>query len=190
MSKLTARTQRRGDDFWGYSLALYRSPAVARACLALQDRAGADVNMLLFCCWWSALGRGSIADRSLMRIVAAARRWQDGTIAPLRRIRLGFKPASGSVPTLVVALCDRVLAAELAAERLAQQAIFEAAFVTSGAKPRRPARRSADAVINLVAYAGRAGIKLTRPTCRDLEEIVATAFPVDGRAAAAIGLSR
>ena len=37
--------------FWDFSLEIYAKPGVAQACLALQDECGADVNLLLFCCW-------------------------------------------------------------------------------------------------------------------------------------------
>jgi uncharacterized protein (TIGR02444 family) len=36
------------DPFWRFSLDLYGRPGVAPACLALQDEAGADVNLVLY----------------------------------------------------------------------------------------------------------------------------------------------
>ena len=51
-------------SFWAFSLEFYARPGVAEACLALQDRHGLDVNILLLCCWlgWSGRGRLSPAD--------------------------------------------------------------------------------------------------------------------------------
>jgi len=40
-----------GNPFWDFSLAVYRRPGVAAACLRLQDEAGVDVNLLLYFCW-------------------------------------------------------------------------------------------------------------------------------------------
>ena len=56
--------------FWDFSLEAYARPGVAPACLDLQERHGADVNLLLFACWLSASGRGAL-DAALL---AAARR--------------------------------------------------------------------------------------------------------------------
>ena len=57
------------DDgrFWAFSLEVYGRPGVAPACLALQDRHGLDVNLLLFCCW--AASQGVTLDQ---RTLAAA----------------------------------------------------------------------------------------------------------------------
>ena len=41
----------RDEDFWRFSTRIYRLDRVADSCLALQDRFGVDVNMMLFCCW-------------------------------------------------------------------------------------------------------------------------------------------
>ena len=39
---------REESPFWRFSLRFYSRPGVASACLALQDEAGADVNVMLF----------------------------------------------------------------------------------------------------------------------------------------------
>ena len=44
-------------SLWNYSLEIYRRPGVQDACLKLQDDMGADVNLLMYCCW-----RGAMAD--------------------------------------------------------------------------------------------------------------------------------
>ena len=65
-------------------------PGVQQACLALQERCGADVNLLLFCGW---TGRGGRAlDESVLRsAVDRVGRWQSEVIAPLRLARRGLK---------------------------------------------------------------------------------------------------
>ena len=40
-----------GSPFWRFSLQFYRLPKVADACIALQEEAGVDVNLLLFLLW-------------------------------------------------------------------------------------------------------------------------------------------
>ena len=49
--------------FWDFSLALYRKPGVAAACLRLQDGPGLDVNLLLYACWTAANGAGLAAPQ-------------------------------------------------------------------------------------------------------------------------------
>ena len=39
------------NEFWRFSLAIYKPPDVAAECLALQEAVGLDVNLLLFCAW-------------------------------------------------------------------------------------------------------------------------------------------
>jgi uncharacterized protein (TIGR02444 family) len=75
---------------WDYALDLYARPAVREACLALQDRAGADVNLLLLACWLGATGRRPDAA-TLARIRAEALAWQDAVVRPLRVARRELK---------------------------------------------------------------------------------------------------
>jgi len=44
----TLEQPREESPFWRFSLRFYSRPGVAAACLALQDEAGADVNLMLF----------------------------------------------------------------------------------------------------------------------------------------------
>src|SRR5262249_61394116 len=46
-----------GSPFWRFSLQFYRQPKVADACIALQEEAGGDVNLLLFLLWHAAQKR-------------------------------------------------------------------------------------------------------------------------------------
>jgi uncharacterized protein (TIGR02444 family) len=42
------------NDFWRFSLRIYRAPGVADECIAVQERYGIDVNLMLFCAWLAA----------------------------------------------------------------------------------------------------------------------------------------
>jgi uncharacterized protein (TIGR02444 family) len=105
---------------WDYAVALYAVPGVAPACLALQDRRGADVNLLLLACWLGATGR----DPGAQRLAAARERgeaWQEELVRPLRQARRLLKDV---LPTLAGPLRSRLAmtrtdlaAAELALER-------------------------------------------------------------------------
>src|SRR5260370_33376201 len=52
-----------GEALWRFSLALYARAGVARALIALQDRAGCDINIVLFALWLGT-GRGHRLDRA------------------------------------------------------------------------------------------------------------------------------
>jgi uncharacterized protein (TIGR02444 family) len=119
-----AQAQQGGSPFWRFSLQFYRMPGVADACIALQDEAGVDVNLLLFLLWNASLGRQlSGADvEDLERRIAE---WRDGVVIPLRDLRRKLK----SPPALIEkgaaeAFRTRIKQVELEAERLQQEALF------------------------------------------------------------------
>src|SRR5512140_1479995 len=97
--------------FWRFSLRTWRHPGVQDACLALQERCGADVNLLLFCAWTGRTGR--VLDASSLRLaVDRVGDWQSAVIAPLRLARRGIKrqAADATVAALAAPLRQRVLA--------------------------------------------------------------------------------
>ena len=55
-----------GSSFWRFSLRFYRQSEVADACIALQEQAGVDVNLLLFLLWHAtqkrALSQADVAQ--------------------------------------------------------------------------------------------------------------------------------
>ena len=66
---------------WDYAVDLYARPGVREACLALQDRAGADVNLLLLACWLGATGR-RLDPAALARLQTDALAWQEAVVRP------------------------------------------------------------------------------------------------------------
>lgn len=74
------------EDFWSFSLALYCRPPVAQACLALQDRRRADVNILLAICWLAARGYETSVE-GINAAMGAVAPWNDAVVAPLRSAR-------------------------------------------------------------------------------------------------------
>ena len=133
-------------SFWSYSLREYRRAAVEPACLALQDE-GANVNLLLACCWLGSSGRR--ADRRrLRRLLNAVASWQEQVVVPLRQVRRSLKPETWQVDAGGRrALRQRVAAAELEAEHLEQ--LLLASLVVD--LPQRPGRNFSSE--NLQGYA-------------------------------------
>ena len=112
-------------ELWDFSLAVYGREGVAPACLALQARHGADVNLLLYVCWQAASGRGAIGDDELARAQAVVARWHEEVVRGLRQVRMRLKrePHLASLDR-AGDLRKRVQAAELEAEHIEQLALF------------------------------------------------------------------
>jgi uncharacterized protein (TIGR02444 family) len=159
------------DDFWEFSLALYCREAVAAACLSLQDRRGADVNLLLAICWLARSGYLT-SEAALEAARDAVAPWSDAVLKPLRfvRRRLGAEFDE-------VAAADRqsikhgLLAVELEAERISQQKIVAALAAHVGALGTEPARDLAR--IGLDLYVGRLNEAGDEQDRKDLAAILA-----------------
>jgi uncharacterized protein (TIGR02444 family) len=106
-----------GEALWRFSLALYARPGVAEALIALQDRAGCDVNLILFALWRGLAHGHRLSQGELSAAEAAVAPVRHEVIEPLRRLRRGLK--ADNDPD-IQALRRRVGALELAAERRAQ----------------------------------------------------------------------
>ncbi len=136
-----------GSPFWRFSLEFYRLPKVADACIALQEEAGVDVNLLLFLLW-QARQRRRLSTADVAALEAKIAPWRDATVIPLRSVRRALK----SPPSLVEAMTaeafrNRIKGVELEAERLQQEAMFALAPVgAEGSDPADAARA------NVAAY--------------------------------------
>lgn len=144
------------NPFWEFSLEFYGRPGVAQACLALQDEAGLDVNLLLFCIWAARGGPGSLTPAALERAISASAAWRLQVVGPLRAARRAAKGLGGEH---ALAFRDDLAATELAAERVEQWLLYES---LPGRNPRSPPVRDGHAMTrlargNLLAYLEKAG---------------------------------
>ena len=155
-----------GSPFWRFSLRFYRQPGVADACIALQEQAGVDVNLLLFLLWHAAqkraLSRADVAE--LERRIAP---WRNMTVIPLRTMRRALK----SPPTLVAGaraelFRTKIKAVELEAERLQQEAMHE--LVRASPCGREAPSTHAAARANVAAYATIARAAFPKPAIETL----------------------
>lgn len=145
------------NPFWGFSRTVYGRPGVAPACLALQDRHGLDVNMLLFCCFAGSRGR-TLTDEEVQRLVGAVNRWQREVVQPLRAVRRWLKTQSSAPKQLAAPLRSVIKLQELEAERIGQFLLIE--VIDPGAGDSAPGLAGQ----NLKAYLRVSGI---RPQARD-----------------------
>src|SRR5579885_3374371 len=135
-----------GDEaeaLWRFSLAFYARPGVAAALLALQDRDGRDVNLILYALWQGLRGR-RLASGDLAAL--AERAAPPAVAAELRGLRRRL--AADRAPD-IAALRRRLLALELAAEREVQRRLAAASVPAAGEGSRRDL-----AAANLALYVG------------------------------------
>ena len=164
-----------GDGFWNYSLAAFRTEGVAPALIALQDRVGAHVNLLLFCCW--AASEGIAVDMKLLREAQqTAQAWQREIVEPLRSLRRRLKRGFDGFPAEPVeALRKQINGLEIEGERIEQGrlAALAATRPRSSADPRL-------AVAGLARYFALLGRVPTETDAADLGTAVARLFPGTG----------
>ncbi len=162
--------QRKAFPFWRFALRIYGRTGVAPACLALQDECGADVNLLLYCCWMGRRGkRLSRGDtRSAMTAIA---RWQDEVVAPLRQARRAIRnDPRGTAAAWAKYLRGRISAAELDAEYVEQLILANAAAHIATPEGNDQPREAA--VANLHNYFARLGAAVNPRRARLLETLV------------------
>jgi uncharacterized protein (TIGR02444 family) len=140
-------------EFWRFSLSAYERPGVAPSCLALQDRLGLDVNLLLFCCWAGARGH-RLSGAELAAALAAAAPWQREIVEPLRRIRRQLNQPSALDPGDAAILYDQAKQLELAAEEAEQRLL--AAAVRLVPQEVDDDRQASGTAANLLLYLGTA----------------------------------
>ena len=138
-----------GEALWRFSVAFYARPGVAEALIALQDRAGCDVNLMLFALWLGVSGRGRLTREELMTALRMARPIRVDIVEPLRALRRRLKPYSDED---VQRLRDGIKATEIAAEKVIQDRLGRAAGPVNGEAD--PAARAAAARANLRLYLG------------------------------------
>ena len=149
------------SPFWQFSIKFYAVPGVAEACIALQDQAKVDVNILFYLLWNATQGRAfNAAD--VTEIEHRIGPWREVAVVPIRDIRRALKsPPPVVEPAAAEALRNRVKAVELEAERLQQEALYGLAQTS---RLGRPASSKADAARDSIrSYQGVIGPFPPRP---------------------------
>jgi uncharacterized protein (TIGR02444 family) len=172
---MTDTKQDPGSPFWKFSLRFYRLPGVADACIALQEEAGVDVNLLLFLLWQATRHR-QFSTADVAAIEAKIGFWRDATVVPLRNVRRALR----TPPSLVEAATaeffrNRIKAVELEAERLQQEAMFELAQVAPQGTHAPSASQAASA--NVAAYQTMLGVTFPAGATEILFEAFGTLDP-------------
>lgn len=119
------------NPLWDFAVDVYDREGVTKACLALQNRFGADVNMILFLLWLadSGIGQANLA-RYMGTALKLSRDWQRNFVEPLRTARNNLKTyveanlLSDEQAKSVERLRQNVLTSELDMERMQMLALF------------------------------------------------------------------
>ncbi len=167
------------DEFWQFSLAVYGREGAGRACLSLQDRLGADVNLLLFCCWLGAARGRILSPDELRMLIKAVAPWRSNVVTPLRGVRRYLKQTgeadSGLPHELVVSLKAAVADDELVAERVEQGLLIVTLNWLRDEHRRRSGNRRQTARENLNGYVAAAGLDATDVDRQAFDDLVAAA---------------
>lgn len=140
--------QMSGEPLWRFSLALYARPGVAAALVGLQDRAGCDVNLMLFATWLGAARGRSLDATQVAAAKGAIAPLNGGIVHELRRLRRELR---GAADDDIQALRRRIMTAELAAER---QVLRRLAAIVPDGRPRAGTTPLAAAEANLALSLG------------------------------------
>lgn len=143
------------NPLWEYSLALYQS--IEPWCLQMQDQQGANVNLLLLCCFAGSQGY-RLSPQQLAEATQTVGQWDSAVIQPLRQLR---RQSPGPSPALLSSLPPEhrtsaqklFLNAEIEAERYAQQLLWQWWQKLCQQQPPEHAGACADSIaINLGLY--------------------------------------
>jgi len=161
-------------SFWDFSLKVYDADDVPAACIALQERRGIDVNLLLFCAWIGESGRGILTESDLETALATTTAWNRDIVCALRAVRDRLK---GGMPPIDTdrsnVLRKMILEIEVKSEHLEQIALAKA--VSRPADPSIPSeRRGRDAVANIAAYFRLHGFT---PDAEDVNQVATVLNP-------------
>jgi uncharacterized protein (TIGR02444 family) len=146
--------------FWRFSLELYARDGVPAACLALQDREEADVNLILFALWLAVRGH-RLQPEAGQRLLRIAKRWQGPIVGPLRRVRRRLQQEAGLPWAQAVEGWRRRLGeVELAMEQV-EQLLLEQALDTVAIGPGDPGAASVNlGALGLARLLGTAEVLL------------------------------
>jgi len=167
------------ESFWDFSVRTYRTPGVPDACLSLQNDYGADVNMVLFCCWIGGAS-GAFDDELFNRASEYSARWAENVVIPIREARTWMKLTgcnSDPVPTAsCMALREEIKSVEFAAEKM-QQEVLDSMVLVDLTRDERPEQIVEDVAANLMRYLECLDIQLADDVRKKLSVIVRAAFP-------------
>ena len=163
------------NPFWDFSVKLYGREGVPPACLRLQDRCNADVNILMYCCWVARECAWRFDDQAIGLVFESVQAWKESVVVPLRTIRRDLKTAKhpGIDRAAQERLRKEIKRIELRSERLQQDALFA---LPLPAQPEVAGDRHEAAMENVLLYLQKLPREIDVAARRDAEFIVDSIF--------------
>ena len=165
------------NPFWDFTIRVYAESGVAEVCLELQNRLGADINIVLYCLWVAQQGRGRFNRPQLSEFLDRVATWRNDVILPLRTLRNRLKEGIGSVPTDHSEIVrSTVKRAELDAEHTEQ--LFLASLMPKSSSPNIPQEEAAmHAAENLAQYFTLLEVKSSERERAGVRSLLSAVFP-------------
>ncbi len=167
------------ESFWDFSVRTYRTPGVPDACLCLQNDYGADVNMVLYCCWIGA-AIGAFDDELFKRASGYSTQWAKHVVIPLREARTWMKHTGCSTDPTPTKECmqlrEEVKSVEFAAEKMQQEALESMVSVERRGSDTAD-HIMKDVIANLHLYAEYMGLDIRNDIRQKFSVIIEAAFP-------------
>ena len=153
-----------GSPFWDFSIAVYGTKGVQDECLALQDRFGLDVNLVLLCAYLGAVHGVALTEGDVVSARQEVGPWQEQIVRPLRAARQTLKTIAlqnAEATNAAAQLRTQVKTAELESERIEQMMLERWAEARLAAWPRGQVREAVAANLRiLLAVYGIGGERL------------------------------
>ncbi|HEX2581526.1 MAG TPA: TIGR02444 family protein [Dongiaceae bacterium] len=120
-------------DFWAFSLRFYGQAPIQDLCLRLQNMFGADVNLVLLCCYAGEQGR-ALDKSGIAALDAQIRNWRERVIVPLRRARKYARDEVGKKDVIYRGLYSAEMEAEKRSQYMLAQHLSSHAQRVSGSR--------------------------------------------------------
>ena len=160
------------ETFWDYSIRTYEK--LKSTFIFLQDHAGLDINLLLFCCWVGQAGR-VLSDKQIILLCEKVLPVRDNLINPLRKARK-FAKILGVISD-AERLKNNILLIELEAERVEQAILLDTLGNFSDECFVSFQNEAENIVANLKIYLSIASVDFNGETKAALTTLIKTIFP-------------
>lgn len=169
------------NELWDYATRLYARGQTKDACLALQDRRGVDVNVLIFCCWVASSGRGIFREGELEAALEAVWDWRASVIDVLHGLKGHLKGNVAPAPRPLADDLRRVIVeSELYAEHV-EILMLHGAMARVGTGTFDRYQQIEDTLSNLLHYLALIQITPDDDDLAALTELLVNAFPEEQR---------
>lgn len=161
--------------FWNFSLLIYEQELTQQALLALQNKHGLNINMLLFCCWYAATNQGQLNKQEIKQLLTTIHTWHERIVMQLRFIRDQLK--NSSTAAWANAIRQEILSAELMGEHIEQLLLTDCHSKKPSRSRRSHQQQAVNACQNMLSYCTILFISLDQHDCALIAHLLKSCFP-------------